>query len=110
MASHRIRMQVQQGTRQEIASKTYNEDSPCSKYQAKQLLDTLESEASRFYSDSDWRRALSGAIHSAKDWVSRAYSMDAQGGSRNVYSESFSYSGNNYRVDIEINAGSEHFS
>lgn len=109
MGAYRLRVQVQQGSRQEIAAVVYNEDRPCSRRQAQSILDDLEHKAASFYSDRDWRDTLSTAIRRSKQWVSGASKMGTGAGSRTVHSEPFDYDRYRFRVDIEINTGDGHF-
>lgn len=110
MKTHRIRVQVQQGRYETIASTTYEENYPCSKRDALRLLDRLEQQSLNYSPKKQWGTTMSYAIGQARNWVERARRMDAQGSIWTAYSKDFTYDSYTYRIDVEIIAGTGHFS
>lgn len=105
--SHRITFQVQVGRGTE--SVAYNEDRPCTKREAKSLLDDLESKVKRweFKSQANQRR-LSDAIEDAKRWIDRSRSMGSYSQSTTITTFE-TEDGSRCRIDIHIHAGDGHF-
>lgn len=102
-----VGFQVQVGSRN-IASRTYNGASPCSRAEGKRLLDEIFNEASR-ERVLDGNRDFSNAIDNAKRAIDNAGGGADAGPTRAFYRKEFATDAGYVRVDIEIYRGNGHF-
>jgi len=107
MASHRVNFQLQTGSNRPLVER-YENSVPCSKRDANYNLDRLQGQGERELRSDQDRRKLASAIQDAKRWIQNARNMDQTTHSQSV-AHFTSEDGANCRIDIEIHAGSGHF-
>lgn len=93
-----------------IASRSYNGDSPCSRSEGKRLLEEIYDDACRYESALRGRSDFRNAIDAAKRAIDNAVGGADAGQNRAFYrSQPIATNAGYVRVDIEIYRGYGHF-
>jgi len=106
MGNYRLRIQLQHGHDDVVSPETYNESYPCNINTASRMLDELKRRGQNNRSDDSWRAAVGSAIEEMRSWIRGSRNLSAHSGT--THQENFSWHNYDFRVDLEINAGT-HF-